>query len=352
MRNEFALDIVETAYTLGTDDRTWLQGLAARFGKLNPHPAGAMAVIYEYLPPPFRATTIEHAHTEAVSTERMLEAFFDLESFAAQHPSHSSRLHANTVCETASEFIEQEAGRGALEALYSRKLHALGVYDAFNVQGTTLSGRALCLIAPTRTPAAVPAATRAVWQRVAVHLGAALRLRTALADLPQDKVLGEATAVFDARTGRCAHATGAAREGPLLAKLRDAVRQVDRARSKSVRHDAPAALELWQGLIAGHYSLVDLFDSDGRRHVVVRANEPKVREDRRLTRREAQATLLAAAANDDTRGAYALGITRETYRTHLRRALRKLGVRDRRALIEIALRLQSPSEVDGGAPAP
>ena len=52
------------------------------------------------------------------------------------------------------------------------------------------------------------------------------------------------------------------------------MRRRERARSKRERADPDCALALWEGLVAGRWSLVDHFESDGKRFVVAHKNDP------------------------------------------------------------------------------
>jgi hypothetical protein len=62
-----------------------------------------------------------------------------------------------------------------------------------------------------------------------------------------------------------------------LPRAQRAAKAIDRARSRA-RSNEDEALELWQGLVAGRWSLVEQFDSDGRRFLVARKNDPVVAE--------------------------------------------------------------------------
>jgi len=53
-----------------------------------------------------------------------------------------------------------------------------------------------------------------------------------------------------------------------------------------------AAMENWRGLVDGRWSLVDRFDSDGKRFVVAVKNDPEARDPRGLSRREQQVSEL------------------------------------------------------------
>ena len=116
----------------------------------------------------------------------------------------------------------------------------------------------------------------AMFKRLSVHIAAALRLRR----------LGDRVEAVLDPDGKVAHATARAAEA--REELRAATRHIDQARSRSGRADADTALELWQGLVMGRWTLVDRFDSDGRRYVLACRNTPTTGRFPMLTRREQQ----------------------------------------------------------------
>jgi DNA-binding NarL/FixJ family response regulator len=121
------------------------------------------------------------------------------------------------------------------------------------------------------------------WPCISAHLGAGLRLRAATRCLHLDAedveaVLDSGGKVLDAR----AQATStSARE-----LLREAVRRIERARTAQGRSDPDAAMESWEGLVDGRWSLVDRFDTDGKRFIIAVKNDPAHPDPRGLTPRE------------------------------------------------------------------
>ena len=121
------------------------------------------------------------------------------------------------------------------------------------------------------------------WPCISAHLGAGLRLRAATRGLQLDAehveaVLDSGGKIHDAR----AQATSVgARE-----LLREAVRRIESARTTQGRSDPDAAMESWEGLVDGRWSLVDRFDTDGKRFVVAVKNDPAHPDPRGLTPRE------------------------------------------------------------------
>ena len=118
--------------------------------------------------------------------------------------------------------------------------------------------------------------------------------------------------------------------------LRDAAAAVDRARGKLRRIDPDSALGQWMGLVDGRWSLVDKFDTDGKRYVLARRNEPRVGGLGLLTERERAVAFYAAMGRSNKHIAYDLGIAHSTVRVLLARAAAKLGVKTRDELVAIA----------------
>jgi DNA-binding NarL/FixJ family response regulator len=124
--------------------------------------------------------------------------------------------------------------------------------------------------------------------------------------------------------GTLEHATPAARSDAARASLRRAALAVDRARGKLRRRDPHEALAIWKGLVAGRWSLVDHFDSDGRRYLIAHRNDPEAPDWRGLTRREQQVLAYATLGHSNKLIAYELGLATSTVSVHLARARAKL----------------------------
>lgn len=95
--------------------------------------------------------------------------------------------------------------------------------------------------------------------------------------------------------------------------------------------DAARTQRLWDELVGGRWALIDQFVEGGRRHLVAR------RRSGRSTRRAlTPAEMVCVAAVLDGRAqkvaAAELGVTESTLSTHVRRAMRKLGLATRAEL--------------------
>jgi DNA-binding CsgD family transcriptional regulator len=168
-------------------------------------------------------------------------------------------------------------------------------------------------------PRRTSALQRERWTRIAAHVGAGLRLRAALESVRASE------AVLDAE-GRLLDASSQLASGSARQVLRDAVRRREHARTRNMRSDPDGALDLWQGLVAGRWSLLDRFESDGRRFVVALRNDPEVGDLRGLSRRERQIADYLGMGRSQKEIAYALGVTQAAVSNSIRRACRKLGI--------------------------
>ena len=112
----------------------------------------------------------------------------------------------------------------------------------------------------------------------------------------------------------------------------------DLAASKAVfSPEAPEeAMELWRAFVAGQWSLIDHFDSDGYRYLVARkkrATKPGL--DAGLTLREQQVLAYRASGHPLKLAAYELGLSQSTASRHLESGMRKLGIRSQVELARI-----------------
>jgi DNA-binding CsgD family transcriptional regulator len=128
-------------------------------------------------------------------------------------------------------------------------------------------------------------------------------------------------------------AKGEAEHEAARGALREAVRDLERTRSKAGRRDADDAVQRWKALVDGRWSLVDHFESDGKRYVVARRNDVEVPGYSELSSRERQVLAYAALGHSNKLIAYELGLADSTVRVLLYRAAAKLGAARREDLI-------------------
>jgi DNA-binding NarL/FixJ family response regulator len=167
------------------------------------------------------------------------------------------------------------------------------------------------------------------WPHVSAHLGAGLRLRAVAHRLrldaePVEAILDSGGKLHDAR--REATSTSA------RALLRDAVCRIERARTASGRNDPDAAMESWEGLVDGRWSLVDRFDTDGRRFVVAVKNDPAHPDPRGLTAREREVAEFVGLGRSTKQISYTLGVSLSAVTNLTAQVQDKLGLSSRAEL--------------------
>jgi len=181
---------------------------------------------------------------------------------------------------------------------------------------------------------------REQWKMLAVHMAAGYRLRRGLleatgargatsTDMPHN-----ADALLDPSRFVVSDAAEPARDKSASEVIREAARRIDKARGRLRKRDPEQALETWHGLVSGRWSLVDWFDTDGRRFVLAKPNAPNLGDPRGLTEREHQVATYAALGESSKLIAYRFGVSRARVSTLLRDAMHKLGVKTQAQLVE------------------
>jgi DNA-binding CsgD family transcriptional regulator len=210
----------------------------------------------------------------------------------------------------------------------------LGVTESMVLQLGDLSHREAVGIGLSG-PLGWGAERRRSWEYLSAHMHAGLRLQRAQHADP----VAAASAVL-AADGRVLDVSEESlkQDAGLRETVREVARRVDRARG-NLRRRPLDALEVWQGLVEGEYSLVDHFDSDGRRLVLLKPNAPGAVRSARLSKRERQVVTEAGKGFPNKLIAYNLGLSPSSVSTLLARSMSKLGLSSRAQLVELATRL-------------
>jgi Bacterial regulatory proteins, luxR family len=225
---------------------------------------------------------------------------------------------------SASRLVKPFSKTSAMFAYYERTLLSQGLLDMFTLNSIDAAGRGCMVGLPAKSVARLEASTVAQWARVSVHVAAGLRLYQKLSTL---KAPSENTATADAVLtpgGRIEHAHGVATSRTARESLRAGAKAIERARGPLRRRDPHEAIEVWRGLVAGLWSLVDHFDSDGRRYLVAHRNDPTTLDPRALTERERQVMAYADLGQSNKLIAYQLGLSKSTVAVYLGRARAKM----------------------------
>ena len=222
---------------------------------------------------------------------------------------------------------------GLLDALERH----VGCKDVLGIWAVDSSLHGVGINTPSATRVSLSKRGRQRWERVAVHVANGDRLRrrlgcTTTQERPIDPTT-QAEALIDPKGFRVVHAAPRSECKSRREDLREAAMAVDAARSRLRGRDPDRAMELWDQVVRGRCSVVDWFDSDKRRYMVVIANDASCTDPRGLDEREYKVATLAAQGASSKRIGYELGVSRQRISALLHSAMRKLGVRTQPELV-------------------
>jgi DNA-binding NarL/FixJ family response regulator len=257
------------------------------------------------------------------------ETLHALVRFGAVLTTH--QLFAATAARITSfaELLQRLDDEGYQHALASRRQVAGKLFypDSLNVVGVDPSGRGVAIVA-NRKGLIVRSRVRhrRTLSALAAHLASAARLRrrASAASGPEAVLTTEGQLVHAEREAQAPQA-------------RELLRRAALAHRASRRAATPSeALELWHALHAGRWTLVEHFDSDGRRFLVARENTPNAPPVSALSARESQVLAQLGAGLTNKEIGYRLGLAPSTVAHHLRRVGAKLGVSSTAELVRQA----------------
>jgi DNA-binding CsgD family transcriptional regulator len=310
-----AIEVVERAYRLDGDWSAWLGGMAEAAEESLGGDLGLFGIAYDARGPGMPRNFAMMATPRAAPLRRTLGA---IAPGAGTDVMRDVVLHGGLASVSQILGAARLARIDGLQRAPMRDVVVLGVCDP--------SGVGVLLGAPRAEPTRTTRAQQGAWARVAAHVGAALRLRLALGDRPARTDGAEAVLTPD---GAIVHAEAEAVSA--RAELREAVIARTRARTAGTHE----GLAPWTALVEGRWSLVDVFESDGRRYVVARPNDPSVPDPRALSVRERQVAALAALGRSNKAIAYEMGLATSRVGTLVAHAARKLGVGSRAELVAL-----------------
>jgi len=320
------LDVIESAYRFDGDDRSWLDRIARAMQRhIDPRKHGVAAFLYtlgsdgRVTPGDVLCYDIDEPYSTMIGQIPLsLPPWYVRQTFA-QHPCASAAHTGDVAARTLTRTSMKEA------------FGAVGWRDLLVVNGLDPTGHGVYVAAVRRSARPLARIAQNRLTRVAVHLAAAFRLRRALRDVGVRGLDGAEAVLTPA--GTIEHARDPARTRQARQALTHAARAIERARTGRGRRDPDRSVAEWTGLIAARWSLVDYFESDGKRWLVARKNDVADVGRAELSPRELQAVAFAALGHGNKLIAYEMGIAAETVRVLLHRAARKLGARTRDELI-------------------
>ena len=328
-----ALDVIEQAYKLDASPADWLRGLAQ--------------MVYTHLGQGLGISAFYYRVTDDNRVETGDEIAIDLchtppmpvgESLAMLPPDFVQQSFVKCECITQSAALDQDPSmRELMKPMLDAAASVLGWRDIAMLGGMDPTGHGVYFGAWLPHETRLDTRVREMWSRVAVHIATAHRLRRTLAALSSGASANRRPDAVLYPDGRVAHAEGEAVSQEARDALRNGVRLMEVARG-DLRRDKPfKAVDAWRGLVSCRWSLLDQFESDGKRYVIARRNDARINGFAALTDRERQAVSYAALNHTNKLIAYEIGISPSTVGVLLHRATRKMGVTSRRELIEVFL---------------
>ena len=301
--------VVEAGYRLDRGEREWLEGIVEVLAPQLDEGLGVVAWTYELSAG--RARTAQTAFGGAM-------ALLPLRRNVEMTEAISAELAVGGAVVTLS---------ASLCAMSQRKLttrtrsyaEPLGWRDILRASATDPDGFGIGVAVPLGARRQPTRLEQAYLGRILAHLCTALRVRR------RRERTGEAIDEAISRTDfRAELAERGAR--------REAVVAIDRAGRWLEGTEAGRVLDAWRAMIDGSWTLFEQFEHDGRRFLVARRKEPWARPCDGLTTQEVACAIYAADGHSQKLIAYELGLSEATVSLHLRRSMRKLGLRSRAEL--------------------
>lgn len=319
------VDILEASYRFDRDDETWMRCVGETVNAHLGFGLGAVAIRYKIGPAQqFQPQMMVPVDLAPGAVEVVARATANLPS------SYVSQTFASMPCDMASNTGPADV-KALTTKVFRDQFEPMGWKDALNVNGLDPTSEGLLVATWLPKKSTMTPALRVRWSRVAAHLAAANRLRNRVREtgaLPPESADAILTAL-----GRIEHARPAAQSFEARAELNAAARAVDHARGALRRTDPDLALSEWKALVSARWTLVDHFESDGKRYILARRNEAVRGGFRELAPRERQALGFASLGHSNKLIAYEMGISASTVSVLLCRAAKKLGTKSRAALI-------------------
>jgi DNA-binding CsgD family transcriptional regulator len=341
-----AIDLIEAAYDLDKLDGDWLPNLIQAGAPILDQGLGVVG--FEFVRAPGGGAG--EARLENMRLERLPEDFLQRFEAARQFVS-AACFREITKVGFAGTWSEVTRDYPDDRHLF---LDALGYPDLLGITAVDPNGVGVQFVAPMPKNTKLTPKARERWKMLGAHIASAFRLRQALIGAhgpPEDNPTGlprDAEAIFDASGFRIVDSVGQAKNKSAADILREAARNVDRARGDLRREDPQQALKVWTALVRGRWSMLDWFDTDGRRFVLALPNAPKLTDPRGLTDQESQVVSFVLHGETSKMIAYRVGLSAPRVSGLLKSAMRKLGVTSRTQLVEKLGPVVAPQAAEDG----
>ncbi len=316
MKQKDWVSLIEAGYNLEGNEESWLKQVLDQAKPLFDRGWWPTIGTYQFTP-----NTIRMDHSVTSGPSKLTQFLKDSTDSSIVSPKAIDLVFRSG---TQIGSMSEEVFSRLPEQRAVMRRHTKGLYrDVLGIKALTGQGRGLILsllFFKTITPTALE---RKRWPLMVSHLGAGLRLRNLAQSLTLDT--GPVEGIFDG-SGKLYEAREEAKETSARDTLREAVKRIDYLRTRAGRSDPDTAMEQWEGLIQGRWSLVDHFDSDRRRFVVAIKNDPTYPDPRGLTMRERQVAEFVGLGHSCKEISYTLGVSQSAVTNCTARAQQKLNL--------------------------
>ncbi len=328
MNELHAVHVVEAALRLSGNPMAWMVPVADEFSRAWPDPLATTAQEYEIVEGEVRLLNEVQRGPLGLQLSRA-----GLQTISSEQVAHVYGKPAQ--CVSATEVLGDPLPRAL-----SQQWGMSGVRDVVGVFSRDAEGHGVAVAAALPNAVQISPRARARWIQVAHQLGLAARLHrmlgtTSLDALPHARLDG---------AGRVLDAAGDAGEIEVRAQLRELVRTLERARAAAEHGDVDSALKMWEQLARGEWVLVDQFDADGKRHVVA-APCPAAASLRALSSQQEAVARAAGEGLSSREIGKQLGLSERAVDNQLARAMQKLGIPNRVALVRLFTALERGGHV-------
>lgn len=330
-----AVHAAHAAYSLDISDEEWLEQLSEILGPRLDRGRGVVSFRWRHESGRGVRPHEMHVHAGRRSDEAMLRELLARLDSRRAYLAYGAPYTYRSLSEIAHDHptIDEITDDTDMQ----RHAHQYDVLDFEMLRVDLETGRGWMFSVMLDEVGSLAPPRRKLWERVGAHIAAGARLRDKLGGRGVD----DAEAVFDPVTESLESVSDVFDTAERREKLLELIEA--RRHAESIANSDPVrAMELWQGLIDGRWSLLDVIDSDGRAFTVLHENPMYVRSTVALTERERQVAYLVGRGHHIKLVAYELGLSASTVRSQLRSALRKLNCDDRSALHRLV------ATVDGG----
>ena len=318
--------LVEAAYDLQAAPQQWLPNLLQAGGDLLDRGHGCAAEILTGLSskgePLVSELHVENGPSDLASrlarAAREVEPYFNDASAPPRGPFVHTLAEARGTHPEVHDAVTRHVGCKDMLAMWAmnRDTHGVGIH------------------VPSSNAIELDHRARRRLKMLSTHISTAHRLRRRLghgsAGVPLTRLPLDDGAILDPKRFSVIEAAGSAKRQGAVDAIRSAAIRTDRARAS---RESERAFELWEEVLKGRWSVIDWFDTDGRRYVLALPNAAHVRDPRGLTEREYQVAMQLSTGDSCKVVAYDLGISRSRVSALLHGAMRKLGVRTREQLV-------------------